>query len=52
MKVCDEAKSSFYASRHRETRTRSAKGLAKAFDIHPAIIMFSEYESSEIKKDP
>ena len=24
--------------------------LAKAFDIHPAIIMFPEYESIEIKK--
>ena len=24
--------------------------LAKAFDIHPAIIMFPEYEADEIKK--
>lgn len=24
--------------------------LAKAFDVHPAIIMFPEYEAAEIKK--
>ena len=24
--------------------------LAKAFDVHPAIIMFPEYESKEIRK--
>ena len=30
---------------------RRAEQLAKAFDVHPAIIMFPEYEGSEIKKD-
>lgn len=29
---------------------RRAEQLAKAFNIHPAIIMFPEYESIEIKK--
>lgn len=29
---------------------RRAEQLAKAFDIHPAIIMFPEYEAEEIKK--
>ncbi|MCB4756316.1 MAG: helix-turn-helix domain-containing protein [Elusimicrobia bacterium] len=29
---------------------RRAEQLAKAFDVHPATIMFPEYESQEIKK--
>ncbi len=29
---------------------RRAVQLAKAFDIHPAIIMFPEYEAEEIRK--
>ena len=29
---------------------KRAEQLAKAFDIHPAIIMFPEYESMEIAK--
>ena len=29
---------------------KRAEQLAKAFDIHPAIIMFPEYEAEEIKK--
>ncbi len=29
---------------------KRAKQLAKAFDVHPAIIMFPEYEAIEIKK--
>lgn len=29
---------------------RRAEQIAKAFDIHPAIIMFPEYEGSRIKK--
>ncbi len=29
---------------------RRAEQLAKAFDIHPAIIMFPEYEAKEILK--
>jgi transcriptional regulator with XRE-family HTH domain len=29
---------------------KRAEQLAKAFDVHPAIIMFPEYESEEIKK--
>jgi len=29
---------------------KRAEQLAKAFDIHPAIIMFPEYEGQEIKK--
>ena len=29
---------------------RRALQLAKAFDVHPAIIMFPEYEAKEIKK--
>ncbi|MBI4745419.1 MAG: helix-turn-helix transcriptional regulator [Deltaproteobacteria bacterium] len=29
---------------------KRAEQLAKAFDIHPAIIMFPEYEVAEIKK--
>ncbi len=32
-----------------EIGKRRAEQLAKAFDIHPAIIMFPEYESEEIK---
>jgi transcriptional regulator with XRE-family HTH domain len=31
-----------------EIGKRRAEQLAKAFDIHPAIIMFPEYESKEI----
>jgi len=33
-----------------EIGKRRAEHLAKAFDIHPAIIMFPEYEAEEIKK--
>ena len=33
-----------------EIGKRRAEQLAKAFDIHPAIIMFPEYEAEEIKK--
>jgi transcriptional regulator with XRE-family HTH domain len=29
---------------------RRAEQLARAFDVHPAIIMFPEYESKEIRK--
>ena len=29
---------------------RRAEQLAKAFDIHPAIIMFPEYESSQVHR--
>lgn len=29
---------------------RRAEQLARAFDVHPAIIMFPEYEAEEIKK--
>ncbi len=29
---------------------RRAEQLAKAFDVHPAIIMFPEYEAKAIKK--
>ncbi|MBI2095784.1 MAG: helix-turn-helix transcriptional regulator [Candidatus Omnitrophica bacterium] len=29
---------------------KRAEQLAKAFEIHPAIIMFPEYESAEIRK--
>ena len=31
-----------------EIGKRRAEQLAKAFDVHPAIIMFPEYESDEI----
>lgn len=33
-----------------EIGKRRAEQLAKAFNIHPAIIMFPEYEAEEIKK--
>ncbi len=33
-----------------ELGKRRAQQLAKAFDIHPAIIMFPEYEAKEIYK--
>jgi transcriptional regulator with XRE-family HTH domain len=33
-----------------EIGKRRAEQIAKAFGIHPAIIMFPEYEGSEIKK--
>lgn len=33
-----------------EIGKRRAEQLAKAFDVHPAIIMFPEYEAKEIKK--
>lgn len=33
-----------------EIGKRRAKQLATAFDVHPAIIMFPEYEAKEIKK--
>lgn len=33
-----------------EIGKRRAEQLAKAFDIHPTIIMFPEYEAEEIKK--
>ncbi len=29
---------------------KRAEQLAKAFDVHPAIIMFPEYESKEIER--
>ena len=29
---------------------RRAEQLAKAFDVHPAIIMFPEYEAKEIER--
>jgi transcriptional regulator with XRE-family HTH domain len=33
-----------------EIGKRRAEQLAKAFSVHPAIIMFPEYEASEIRK--
>jgi len=33
-----------------EIGKRRAEQLAKAFDVHPAIIMFPEYEAKEIHK--
>jgi transcriptional regulator with XRE-family HTH domain len=33
-----------------EIRKRRAEQLAKAFSVHPAIIMFPEYEVQEIRK--
>ena len=33
-----------------EIGKRRVQQLAKAFDIHPAIIMFPEYEAKEIEK--
>lgn len=33
-----------------EVGKKRAEQLAKAFDVHPAIIMFPEYEAIEIKK--
>ena len=33
-----------------EIGKKRAEQLAKAFDVHPAIIMFPEYESKEIQK--
>lgn len=33
-----------------EIGKRRAEQLAKTFDIHPAIIMFPEYEAKEIEK--
>ncbi|MBN1114486.1 MAG: helix-turn-helix transcriptional regulator [Oligoflexia bacterium] len=33
-----------------EIGKKRALQIAKAFDVHPAIIMFPEYESGEIKK--
>lgn len=33
-----------------EIGKRRAEQLAKAFSVHPAIIMFPEYESAEIRK--
>jgi transcriptional regulator with XRE-family HTH domain len=33
-----------------EIGKKRAEQLAKAFDVHPAIIMFPEYEAKEIKK--
>jgi len=33
-----------------EIGKRRAEQLAKAFDVHPAIIMFPEYEAKEIEK--
>jgi transcriptional regulator with XRE-family HTH domain len=33
-----------------EIGKRRAEQIAKAFDVHPAIIMFPEYEGSEIRK--
>jgi transcriptional regulator with XRE-family HTH domain len=33
-----------------EIGKRRAEQLAKAFDVHPAVIMFPEYESAEIQR--
>jgi transcriptional regulator with XRE-family HTH domain len=33
-----------------EIGKRRVEQLAKAFDVHPAIIMFPEYEGKEIQK--
>ena len=33
-----------------EIGKKRTEQIAKAFDIHPAIIMFSEYEGQEIKR--
>ena len=33
-----------------EIGKRRAEQLAKTFDVHPAIIMFPEYEAKEIEK--
>jgi hypothetical protein len=33
-----------------EIGKKRVEQLAKAFDIHPAIIMFPEYEAKEIQK--
>ena len=33
-----------------EIGKRRAKQLAKTFDVHPAIIMFPEYEAKEIER--
>ncbi|PIY23831.1 MAG: transcriptional regulator [Deltaproteobacteria bacterium CG_4_10_14_3_um_filter_60_8] len=33
-----------------EIGKRRVEQLAKAFDVHPAIIMFPEYEAKEIQK--
>ena len=33
-----------------EIGKRRAEQLAKAFDVHPAIIMFPEYEAKEIER--
>lgn len=33
-----------------EIGKKRAEQLAKAFDVHPAIIMFPEYESREIQR--
>ena len=33
-----------------EIGKKRAEQLAKAFDVHPAIIMFPEYEAKEIEK--
>ncbi len=33
-----------------EIGKRRAEQLAKAFDVHPAIIMFPEYEANEIQR--
>jgi transcriptional regulator with XRE-family HTH domain len=33
-----------------EIGKRRAEQIAKAFDVHPAIIMFPEYEAKEIQK--
>lgn len=33
-----------------EIGKKRVEQLAKAFDVHPAIIMFPEYESKEIRK--
>lgn len=34
-----------------EIGKKRVEQLAKAFDVHPAIIMFPEYEAKEIQKD-
>ena len=41
---------SLLESKRVEIGKRRAEQLAKAFGVHPAIIMFPEYESAEIQK--
>ncbi len=41
---------SFLENKKVEIGKRRAEQLAKAFNVHPAIIMFPEYEAKEIEK--